>query len=99
MNFDDLSFEIETNGRKYKCDILEVVPNDKNSDEPYVVFTNYDLDENDNFREMYGKLISINDEFNIDTELSDEEIKYIDTTREDEIVKYVNSAIEDAINE
>ncbi len=99
MNIDDLSFEIEDGGRVYKCDVLEVIPNKDNKDEPYVVYTNYDLDDDDNFIKRYGKLVMIDGEFNINTELSREEMKYIDITREDEIVKYVNETIEGAINE
>ena len=99
MNIDDLSFEVEDGGRKYKCDVLEVIPNKKNKDEPYVIYTNYDLDEDDNFVKRYGKLVTIDGQFNINTQLSTEEMKYINITREDEIVKYVNETIEGVINE
>lgn len=98
MNIDDFSFEIEDNGKKYKCDVLEVVPNDKSKDEPFVVYTNYDLNENDEFVELYGKLIEEDGKYNI-ISVSDEEEKYIDETRKNEVVKYVNNAIKEAIDE
>jgi hypothetical protein len=99
MKIDDLSFEVEDGGRVYKCDVLEVVPNKKNKDEPYVVYTNYDLDDNDNFIKRYGRLINENGQFSIYTELTRDEIKYVNITREDEIVRYVNDTIEGVINE
>ena len=98
MDIEDLSFEVEIDGKIYKCDVLEVIPNSKNSDEPYVVYTNYDLDENDEFLKFYGRLTEENDQFNIETNLTEEEMNYIDITREDEIVKYVNDSIQDALN-
>ena len=48
MKYEDLSFTLkDDNGEDITCDILSVVPNEANLDEPYVVFTDYMLDEDD----------------------------------------------------
>lgn len=97
MKYEDLSFEVEENGVVIKCDILEVVPNKNDSEEPYVIYTDYSLDDNDEFVEKYGKLVSNEDSYYIEVNLSDDEIKFIEASRDNEIVHYVNKIIEDNI--
>lgn len=100
MKREDLSFKTkDENGEEVINDILSVIPNSKNSDEPYVVYTDYDLDDNDEFIKHYAKLVKTNDQFSLLTNLTEEEIKYINNSLEDEIVKYVNDTIGDNINE
>lgn len=100
MKYEDLSFTaIDENGEELINDITKVIPNDKNSDEPYVIFTDYSLDSNDNFIEKYGKLVQQGDSFCIETNLSDREIGYIKTVSKDEIVQYVNDVIEENLHE
>ena len=54
----DLSFDIKTqDGEEVTCDILSVVPNEENKNEPYIVFTDYLLDENDEFILHFGKIM------------------------------------------
>lgn len=97
MKYDDLSFEVEENGVVLKCDILEVIPNKNNSEEPYVIYTDYSLDDNDEFKEKYGKLVTNNDNYYIEVNLSSEEIKIIEESRDNEIIHYVNDIISENI--
>lgn len=97
MKYEDLSFEIEENGIVVKCDILEVIPNKNNSDEPYVIYTDYSLGDNDEFNEKYGKLISNDDNYYIEINLSSDEIKFIEKSRDNEIIHYVNDIISENI--
>ena len=97
MKYEDLSFEIEENGMTLKCDILEVVPNKNNSDEPYVIYTDYSLDDNDEFKEKYDKLVSNNGNYYIEVNLSSDEIQFIEESRDNEIIHYVNDIINENI--
>lgn len=100
MKYEDLSFSmVNENGEELINDILSVVPNLGNSDEPYVVFTDYTLDVNDEFIKRFGKLKTKDNNFYIETNLLDEEIAYIKNGLEDEIVKYVNETIEDNLHD
>ena len=100
MRYEDLSFTtVDENGIEMINDVTTIVPNQNNSDEPYVIFTDYTLDLNDEFVKKYGRLIYNNDNFFIETNLSDMEIEYIKKMSEDEIVKYVNNVVEENLNE
>ena len=58
MKYEDLSFEVvNDDGLEVECDILSIVPNEENKNEPFVVFTDYMLDENDEFVLQFGKVI------------------------------------------
>ncbi len=98
MNFDELSFEIVEDGRTYKCDIIKIINNLNNKEEPYVIFTNYDLDENDEFIEKYGKLVETDGNYYIETQLNDDDINYIEEMKNDEIVTHVNDAFIEAFD-
>ena len=66
MKYEDLSFTLkDDNGEDITCDILSVVPNEANLDEPYVVFTDYMLDEDDEFVLEYGKIVKDGEDFNL----------------------------------
>lgn len=99
MNKEDLTFEIEKDGLVYKCDVTMVIPNSNNEDEPYVVFTTYEMDDKGEFLEYYGKLIGNEEEYSITTDITNEEKRYIDELRGDEIVSYVNTTIEENIDD
>ena len=100
MKYEDLSFQtIDENGIEMINDIISVIPNEKNSEEPYVVFTDYTLDENDEFIKNYGKLIKEKDNYYLKTDLEQRELYYIEKQSKEEIIQYVNSAIEEATNE
>ncbi|MBR1385537.1 MAG: DUF1292 domain-containing protein [Bacilli bacterium] len=65
MDYKNLSFMVEGE----LCDILEVIPiNGVN----YVTFTNYDLDESEEFLKYYGRVDKKNDEYLL-TVINDEE--------------------------
>lgn len=91
MKYDDFSFKIkDENGNEFINDIICIVPNVQNNEEPYVIFTDYTLDSNDEFVEKYGRLEKNNEEFYLNTKLNVFEIDYIEKKRKDEIVEYVN---------
>lgn len=99
MKYEDLSFDVlDDNGNTVKCDILSVVPNEENKDETYVVFTDYMLDENDEFILQYGKVIENNGEYSLETINDPKIIDLIKDSLNDEIVKYVNNQVLDALN-
>ncbi len=100
MKYEDLSFTIkDKDGQDVVCDIVSVVPNEENEDEPYVVFTDYMLDENDEFIMQYGKIVEENGNFALKT-IEDQNI--IDKIKEllaDDVVSYVNNQIEENISD
>lgn len=99
MNKKDLSFITkDKNGVEVINDILMVIPNEKNKNEPYVIYTNYDLDENDEFINYYAILKKENDSYYLDTNISDEEKDYILKMKKDEIVSSVNQIIGENID-
>lgn len=62
-----------------------------------VIYTDYSLCDNDEFNEKYGKLISNNDNYYIEINLSSDEIKFIEKRRDNEIIHYVNDIISENI--
>ena len=94
MKYDDLSFNVKyTNGEELICDITAVVPNDKSPDEPYVTYTDYSLDEKNNFRTYYGRIIMVDGKPVLSRELTKYEIIFIQDSLKDEIVKELNDAL------
>ena len=99
MNKKDLSFITkDKNGVEVINDILMVIPNEKIKNEPYVIYTNYELDENDEFINYYAILKKENDSYYLDTNISDEEKDYILKMKKDEIVSSVNQIIGENID-
>ena len=96
----DLSFDIKTqDGEEMTCDILSVVPNEENKNEPYIVFTDYLLDENDDFILHFGKIMERDGEYQL---LGIEDIETIQKIKEqlsDEIVSRVNKQFQDFLDE
>lgn len=100
MKYEDLSFTIKyDNGEELINDITGVVPNPENDEEPYVTFTDYTMDENDEFNTYYGKLVKENDEYSLNTSLTKDEIRFINANLEEEITKYVNDTIQDNLTD
>lgn len=100
MKYDDLSFTIKNkDGLEVICDIVSVVPNDENSEEPYVVFTDYLLDENDEFVLQYGKLIKIDDEYVLKVVDDVQVVNKIKAQLQNEIVDYVNTQIQENLHD
>lgn len=94
MNKEDLSFTLTNeDGQEMINDIISIVPNPNNNEEPYIMFTDYRLDDSDEFIVQYGKLQKKKEEFFILTELRNDEIEYIKKMQEDDIIKHVNDAI------
>lgn len=100
MNYNSFSFNtVDKNGNEFINDIISIIPNEKNDEEPYVIFTDYTLDTNDDFIKQYGKLVKEKDVYYIDTNLSDKEIEYIKEQSEEDIIKYVNDALEENLDD
>ena len=98
MKYEDLSFtKTNEDGIEMICDILAVVPNPTNKEEPYVIYTDYTLDDKDEFVNSYGKIISENKEYKLKTITDKNTIDLINKEAEDEIIKYVNKEIQDNI--
>ena len=100
MDVKDLSFDvINEDGVELTCDVLSVVPNEDNADEPYVVFTDYLLDDNDEFSLQFGKLIKNNEEYQLQRVEDSNVISKIRDQLTDDIVKYVNNGVLDNLYE
>ena len=96
MKYEDLSFTVtDEDGEEVTCDIISVVPNELDSEKPYVVFTDYMLDENDEFVMQYGQLIKENDEYTLVMVNDPNIIDLIKDSLNDDIVSYVNKAVQD----
>ena len=99
MKYEDLSFDIiNKDGLEVTCDITAVVPNPDNQEEPFVMFTDYTLDENDNFVTLYGKIIEEDGQSKLEQIEDKETIDKIKELSQDEVVKYVNEQIQDNLN-
>ena len=99
MKKEDLSFTLTNeDGQEMINDIISIVPNENNAEEPYIMFTDYRLDDNDEFIVQYGKLQKNKDDFFIQTNLQTKEIEYIKKMQDDEIIQHVNEAIGEAFH-
>lgn len=100
IDYKDLSFDVKTqDGEEFTCDILSVVPNEENKNEPYVVFTDYLLDENDDFILHFGRIIEQDGEYQLLGIEDRETIQKIKEQLGDEIVSKVNKQFQDFLNE
>ena len=100
MKYEDLSFNVKNeDGTEIGCDILSVIPNDENPEQPYVIFTDYTFDANDEFKEYYGKIIEINGEYTLQNITDEKVIEKIKEGLNDEVVKYVNDQIQENLSE
>jgi hypothetical protein len=96
MKYEDLSFNITNkDGLEVTCDITCVIPNEENSEEPYVIFTDYTLDENDEFIEQYGKIIDVEGDPILKVITDENIIAKIKEASQDEVVQYVNKEVQD----
>ena len=99
MKYEDLSFTIKNKeGLDVICDIVSVVPND-DGDEPYVVFTDYLMDENDEFIMQYGKLVKVDDDYVLKVVDDEKVIELIKEKLQDEIVAYVNKSVQENLHD
>ena len=100
MKYEDLSFTVTNDDRiEVECDILSVVPNEDNKEEPYVVFTDYMLDEDDEFSLQFGKIVEENGEYALKSINDPAIIKLIREQLTDDIVSYVNEQVQNNLHE
>lgn len=98
MKYDDLNFTISSGATNLKYDVIAVVPNDDCLKEPYIVFTDYILDDNDDFILYYGKLINYNGATIIKKITNSKEKSYIkERMKNDEDVIKVNRSVRDSM--
>lgn len=98
MKYEDLSFDmVNKDGIEVTCDITCVIPNEENQEEPYVKFTDYTLDDNDEFVEQYGKIIDVEGDYILKVITDPNVINKIKTLEADEVVQYVNKEVQDNI--
>ena len=100
MKYEDLSFTIvNKDGIEVICDITTVIPNKDNSDEPYVIFTDYTLDDKDEFVEQYGKIINVEGDYILKVIEDPKVIEMIKKESQDEVVKYVNEQVQENLSD
>ena len=93
--YDDLTFTVKNMmGEDVRCNILSLIPKDEN--ESYVVFTDQQVDENDNIILQYGKLLKIGDEYTLKGGLMDEEVEKIMEGFHADLMKFSRSIIENS---
>ena len=99
MKYEDLSFTTTNkDGLEVVCDITTVIPNDENNEEPYVIFTDYTLDENDEFIEQFGKIVEVDGDYILKVIEDPKTIAMLNKEREDEVVKYVNTQVQENLD-
>jgi len=99
MKFENLSFNmINDDGIEVICDITSVIPNPQNSNEPYVTYTDYMLDNNDEFLSYYGQIITENNKTKLKKIDDADLINKIIELSNDEIVKYVNKHVQENLS-
>lgn len=100
MKYDDLSFTIKNkDGLDVICDITSVVPNEENEQEPYVVFTDYMMDEDNKFVYQYGKVVNVDGDYILKVIDDENVVNKIKDQLKDEIVDYVNTQIQENMND
>lgn len=100
MKYEDLSFKVTSkDGIETVCDIVSVVPNEENKEEPYVVFTDYMLDDHDEFVMQYGKIIEIDGDYVLKRIEDESVVSKIKEALKDEVVEYVNSQVQENLDE
>jgi len=99
MKYEDLSFTLtDENGEEITCDIVSVVPNEQDEDSPYVVYTDYMLDENNEFVLEYGKLVKDGEDFTIVKVDDPKEVELIKDGLKDDITAYVNKSVQENLS-
>lgn len=93
MKYDDLEFTIMNNNNQIvNCNIVSLIP--KNDYESYVVFIDDTRDENDNVVLKYGKLVNVDDEYELRTGVEPYELEYIMDKFHEDLVDVANLIIE-----
>ena len=78
MKYDDLSFSLlNDDGLDVICDVTSVIPNPDDSDDIYVTYTDYTMDENGEFVTYYAQVIETEYETEIKKITEPEMIKKI----------------------
>ena len=84
MKYEDLQFTINNNGKEIVCDILSLIRKSKN--EAYVVFTDGEKDEAGEIILKYGRLVRVNDDFELRAGVDEYELETIKEAFEKDVV-------------
>ena len=78
---DDKKFEIiDDKGNKIQCEIIKLVPNDEDSEKPYIIFTDFE-------EILCGKLIEKDGIYTVNKITEDYIVDYLKEQLSDEIIK------------
>ena len=89
---DDLTFYVEKNGQKIKCDIISMIPGESDN-ETYIAFTDYIEDENGPSIQ-YAKVVKYDNNYSIE-EFDDEIIlEQLRDKMNDDIIKFYKENME-----
>ena len=88
MKYDDLKFTVkDIAGQNITCEIYSLAP--KNENEFYVIYSDKELDENNNIIFKYGLLEKSGDSYYISGNVSDDELDYIKNEFNDDIKDFI----------
>ena len=78
---DDKKFEIiDDKGNKIQCEIIKLVPNDEESEKPYIIYTDFE-------EILCGKLIEKDGVYTVNKITEDYIVDYLKEQLSDEIIK------------
>lgn len=98
MKYENMSFKAEDeDGNLITYDILSVVPNEEDEESPYVIFTDYMLEDDDDFIMQYGKIIKQGDDFAVQPIFDKLLIDRIKVESQDVVTNYVNNQVQSNI--
>lgn len=89
MQYDDLKFTVkDITGENISCDIYSLLP--KNESDCYVVYSDNELDENNNIIFKYGLLQKTGNDYYLNGDVTDEELNHIKAEFGEDIKKFVD---------
>lgn len=95
MQYDGLKFTVkDIMGHDTICEIYSLAP--KNENEFYVVYSDKELDENNNIIFKYGLFEKNGDSYYISGNVSDDELEYIKEEFNEDIKSFINEIKENA---
>ncbi|NLA33128.1 MAG: DUF1292 domain-containing protein [Mollicutes bacterium] len=92
---ENISFTItNSNNEEVVCDIISIIPSPNNDNESYILFTDYSLDEEDNYYMQYAKIIKNEDYYITDIETT-EELEYVKDVFSQDLINFVSKIVGD----
>lgn len=95
MKYEDMSFKImNEDNQEITYDIISVIPNENDPDSPYVQFTDYMLEEDDDFIMQYGQIIKNGEEYSLKVITDKTTIDRIKFDLQEEVTSSVNRQVQ-----